>query len=109
MIITRHLLKYFLFVCLFSSFNHVANIIFISNTIQIHRVCDKAKKTTQNSPFLANLGYLISSHSATFNKIYYFVHRENKEQCGIQIRVFTVCLSVIRVRNYNASFNLRKT
>ena len=70
------LLKHFLFGCLFSSFNHVANVSLISNTDQTHTVCDKAKKTNRNSPSLANLAYFLyhftSSHSANFNKIYCF-------------------------------------
>ena len=82
----RHsdLLNYSLFGCLFSSFNHVANVSLISNTCtnQTHTVCDEAKKTNRNSPFLAIwhilISYFISSHGATFNRIYYFVLRENK-------------------------------
>ena len=30
---------------------------FISNTNQIHTVCDEAKETNRNSPSLANLAY----------------------------------------------------
>ena len=55
---------------------------FISNTNQTHTVCDEAKETNRNSPSLAKLAYFlyhfISSDSANFNNIYYFLHRENK-------------------------------
>ena len=66
----------------FFKLNHVANVSLISNTNQTHTVCDEAKMTNRNFPSLTNLAYFlyhfISSHSANFNKIYYFLHRENK-------------------------------